>query len=131
MGQSPKLRTQKRGQFAAKKPKAPTMDEKVAAEMEEINRHPFRARRLDRRIFESAGELGVPKVAARPVTEPVEFEFRADKRSAQPRVRASSASASLSPTKRSTTSFKAKPAPKTASKMPAPRSKTVFKVPTI
>lgn len=93
--------------------------------MEEIQRHPFKARVLDRRIFDSAGELGVPKVSARPVTEPVEFAFRAT----QPRVR--NASTSVSPTKRSTASFKAKPVPKTTGKMPAPRSKTVFKVTTL
>ncbi len=93
----------------------------MSAEMEEISRHPFRARRLDRRIFDSAGELGVPKVAARPVTEPMEFEFRADKRTRP-------ATTSVSPTKRNTTSFKAKPAPKVTSKMPNPKTKTVFKV---
>ena len=93
--------------------------------MEEIQRHPFKARVLDRRIFDSAGELGVPKVSARPVTEPVEFAFRAT----QPRAR--NTSTSVSPTKRSTASFKAKPAPKTTGKMPAPRSKTVFKVTTL
>ena len=129
IGQSPKLRTKKRGQYAASsKPRAPTAEERVSAEMEEIGRHPFRARKLDRRIFESAGELGVPKVAARPVTEPTEFQFQADKRSAQPRVRASVSSSSVSPTKRSTSSFRAKPAPKNSGKMPAPKTKTVFKV---
>lgn len=127
VGQSPQLRTKKRGQYAASRPKPPTHEQQLEAEMEEIARHPFKARTLDRRIFDSAGELGVPKVAARPVTEPVEFEFRAEKRLAQPRVRELS-STSMSPTKRSTTSFRAKPVPKTTGKMPAPRTKTVFKV---
>eukprot|EP00428_Durinskia_dybowskii_P076584 CAMPEP_0170359130 /NCGR_PEP_ID=MMETSP0117_2-20130122/2594_1 /TAXON_ID=400756 /ORGANISM="Durinskia baltica, Strain CSIRO CS-38" /LENGTH=786 /DNA_ID=CAMNT_0010613379 /DNA_START=70 /DNA_END=2430 /DNA_ORIENTATION=- len=129
VGHSPKLRTKKRGQYAASRPKPPTRDEVQQAEMEEISRHPFRALPLDRRIFDSAGELGVPKIPAKPLTEPMEFEFRADKRSSQPRVRglASSSCTSLSPTKRSTTTFKAKPAPKTTGKIPVTRARTVFK----
>jgi hypothetical protein len=124
VGHSPKLRTKKRGEYAGAKSKFLTHDQKVEQEMQDIQSHPFRARKLDRRIFESAGELGVPKVAAKPVTEPVEFQLRADQRSQQPRVR-TSASTSLSPAKKSP--YKAKPAPK--AKAPAPTVvKAAFKV---
>jgi hypothetical protein len=125
VGQSPKLRTKKRGQFAASRPKPPTHEEQEAAEMEEIGRHPFKALPLDRRIFDSAGEMGVPKVAARPVTEPHEFEFRSDKRTAQPRVR--DLAATVGSAERPAL-FKARPAPKADRKPPVPRAKTVFKV---
>ena len=40
----------------------------------------FKAKPIDKRIFDSMGELGVPKVAAKPVTETVPFELRIDKR---------------------------------------------------
>ena len=55
-------------------------DEIVALEMEKINKNPFKALPLDRKIFESMGEIGVPKVAVKATTEPVAFEFRTDKR---------------------------------------------------
>lgn len=51
-----------------------------------INNKPFKARPLDKRIFESSGEMGVPKIAARPVTEPSCFELKSDARAKQPRV---------------------------------------------
>ncbi|KAJ1401385.1 hypothetical protein B484DRAFT_405742, partial [Ochromonadaceae sp. CCMP2298] len=125
LASSPKLRTQERGHLP--KAKLPTQEERVAAEMEEIQKHPFRARPLDRRIFESTGELGVPKVAARAVTEPVEFSLQVDRRSAQPRVRAPPAPVAQEP------AFRAKPAPsqrRTATVAAAAAAQGVFK-PTI
>jgi hypothetical protein len=110
MASSPKLRTQERGQHIVKA-KIPTQEEREAAEMEEIQKHPFRARPLDRRIFESTGELGVPKVAARPVTEPVEFSLQVDKRSTQPRVRAPLYPPAAVEAEEPPSGFKAKPAP--------------------
>ena len=54
-------------------------------EEEEECRHQFKARPLDRRILESTGEMGVPKVAKGGVTQPQPFHFSTETR---PRVRA-------------------------------------------
>lgn len=49
--------------------------------MEHIRKHGmFKARPLNRKIFSSTGELGVPKVRARPTTEPQEFHLKVDHR---------------------------------------------------
>jgi hypothetical protein len=102
-------------------------------EMIAINNKPFKARPLDKRIFESSGEMGVPKVAARPVTEPSCFELKSDARAKQPRVHISidhdDAGNSVP-----NTSFKARPLPAYVtdkSKIPAlpiPACKAEFKV---
>eukprot|EP00624_Nannochloropsis_granulata_P001555 evm.model.NODE_17682_length_3311_cov_23.115374.2 len=61
-------------------------------EEQEGCRHQFKARPLDRRILESTGEMGVPKVAKGGVTQPQPFHFSTDSR---PRVRAAPGLADL------------------------------------
>jgi hypothetical protein len=48
--------------------------------MEDFQKRPFKAKPVDRRIFESCGELGVPKVSVKPPTIPVEFNLKTEKR---------------------------------------------------
>lgn len=62
------------------RPKPLSREEQEDKMMKEIESKPFKARAIDQRIFSSVGELGVPKVPAKPLTEPVAFEFRTDKR---------------------------------------------------
>jgi hypothetical protein len=57
-----------------------THDEQEAKEMEDFQKRPFKAKPVDRRIFESCGELGVPKVSVKPPTIPVEFNLKTEKR---------------------------------------------------
>lgn len=66
------------------RPKVLSKEEQDAKIMEEFNKTGFKARLIDKRIFQSHGELGVPKVTARPVTQPVAFSFNTDKRLGQP-----------------------------------------------
>jgi len=66
------------------RPKALSKEEQDAKIMEEFNKTGFKARPIDKRIFQSTGELGVPKVTTRPVTQPVAFSFNTDKRLGQP-----------------------------------------------
>lgn len=56
-------------------------DEQEDLEMKQINDlGGFRARPLDKRVFESMGELGVPQIKSKPTTETQEFAFHTDKR---------------------------------------------------
>ncbi len=76
---SPTLRTAKRVSLVQRD--APLSREEIEAkEVEEIRKHPFKARPLDKRIFESHGEYGVPKVPVKPPTIPVDIELHTDKR---------------------------------------------------
>ncbi|GAQ84188.1 putative targeting protein for XKLP2 [Klebsormidium nitens] len=51
------------------------------AELEEILKHPkFKARPLDRRVLDSCGEMGVPKVVPAPTTKPEGFQLATDSR---------------------------------------------------
>lgn len=76
---SPKLMTSVRSKsFSRAVPLS--KEELEAKEMEEIQNKPFKALPLDKRIFESHGELGVPKVSVKPPTIPVDIELRTDKR---------------------------------------------------
>eukprot|EP01047_Picozoa_sp_COSAG01_P093829 COSAG01_NODE_24873_length_763_cov_1.216867_1_plen_212_part_10 len=52
--------------------------EREAREMAEMPK--FKARALNKKILESAGELGVPKVHKKPLTEPKQFNFKSDER---------------------------------------------------
>lgn len=74
---SPLFLSKQRGQV---KEKQPNYEERLEAEMAEMLKHTFKARHLDRRIFESNGELGVPKVEAKALTVPQEFHLEIDKR---------------------------------------------------
>lgn len=47
-------------------------------EIAEIKKHQFRARPLDRRVLESRGDLGVPRVTKPELTEPRAFHFRSE-----------------------------------------------------
>ncbi len=78
-GKAPVFKTDMRAANSYNK-KPLSHDEIIALEMEKINKNPFKALPLDRKIFESMGEIGVPKVAVKATTEPVAFEFRTDKR---------------------------------------------------
>ena len=62
------------------RPKPLSSDEVLRLEMEKLQKQPFKARPVDKRIFTSMGEMGVPKVESRAVTEPLPFDFRVDKR---------------------------------------------------
>jgi len=103
-------------------------------EMTAIKSKPFKARPLDKRIFESSGELGVPKVAARPVTEPSCFELRSDARAKQPRIHIDHDDQTTSSATAPSTIFKARPLPAYVTDkskipiLPVPACKTDFKV---
>jgi hypothetical protein len=82
--------------------------EKEEMEMEELSKHQFRARTMDKRIFNSMGEMGVPKVASKKSTVPLDTHFASDRRA--------SVRASLMPTPAPKediveTPFKARPMP--------------------
>lgn len=71
---SPKLSTKLRASSTGR-PKPKSREEVERETVEEASKHQFKARPVDKRIFSSLGELGVPKVAARPVTTCEEFTF--------------------------------------------------------
>lgn len=79
---SPPLRTKQRS-LSASKERPLSYDERLEQEMKEMLKRSFKARELDRRIFESNGELGVPKVEAKPLTIPQEFHLESEKRAAE------------------------------------------------
>ena len=99
-------------------------------EMIAINSKPFKARPLDKRIFESSGEMGVPKIAARPVTEPSCFELKSDARAKQARIHIDTDDSTVVPS----TAFKARPLPAYVTDkskipvLPIPACKADFKV---
>lgn len=111
------------------RPKPMSTEDKAAAEFEVLQQQVFKAKPVDRRIFESMGELGVPKVAAKAVTETVPFDFRIDKRaSVRPLVESPPpAPATNQP------SFKARPMPsyppEASSTQPAPAQPRPLTVP--
>ena len=72
---SPKLQTKKRASSTGR-PLPKSRETQEAELLEEASNHPFKAKPVDRRIFSSMGELGVPKVAAKPMTVCEEFTFR-------------------------------------------------------
>eukprot|EP01039_Chlorochromonas_danica_P004620 gene4620-5063_t len=79
---SPVLKTKQRCMSASKE-RPLSYEERIEQEMQEIMRHSFKAREIDRRIFESNGELGVPKVEAKPLTVPQEFHLQLEIRAAE------------------------------------------------
>lgn len=79
---SPVLKTKQRCMSASKE-RPLSYEERIELEMEEIMKHSFKARQIDRRIFESNGELGVPKVEAKPLTVPQEFHLQLEIRAAE------------------------------------------------
>jgi hypothetical protein len=57
---------------------------KSTAQREEeiMQAHQYKSKPVDHRIFESMGDMGVPKVKSRPLTEPVDIHFHSDERMA-------------------------------------------------
>ena len=107
-----------------KKPKALSYEEKEKVEMEEAAKHAFKAQPFNKKIFESGGVMGVPKVAAKQSTETVEFNFKSASRALS---RPSTAPA-LTASKSDSTPFKARPMPtfnKPDTRSPRPTKKTL------
>lgn len=68
--------------------RGPRVKSSSELEEEELQKcQPFKARPLDRRILESAGDLGVPRVPKASLTEPQEFRFQTDSRAESIRTR--------------------------------------------
>lgn len=82
VGNAPRLNMDLRCKSQSR-PKPLSKDEQDAKVTEDYNKIGFKARPIDKRIFQSSGELGVPKVAARPVTQTVAFSFNTDRRLGQ------------------------------------------------
>ena len=83
---SPHLKTKSRCS-GAKKSRPMSYEELVEEQMKSFEKNVFKARPVNKRIFESMGEAGVPKVEAKAPTEPVEFHLNIDRRASQPRIR--------------------------------------------
>ena len=83
---SPNLKTKSRC-GGANKSRPMSYEEIVEEQMKGFEKNTFKARPINKRIFESMGEAGVPKVEARPPTEPVEFHLNIDRRASQARIR--------------------------------------------
>ena len=111
MPQTPKFATDAK---AKSRPKAKSSEELILEEMKSHGN--FKARPLNRRIFESHGEMGVPKVAKAAPTRAVSPQFASG-----PRVRATEENDDLVP-EEETFVFKARPVPASVYK-PGPVSK--------
>lgn len=83
IGSAPTLKADMRCK-SQHKTKPLSHEEQEAKIVEDYNKIGFKAKPVDKRIFQSQGEIGVPKVAARPVTQPKEFSFNTDKRLGAP-----------------------------------------------
>ena len=95
-------------------------DEREAMLMEEIRKHhAFKAKPVDRRVFESAGDMGVPKVAVKAATTVQEFTLRTEARSAAAAKAAAEAAASAAAAAVTASAFKARPMPNFAAAPPS------------
>jgi len=58
------------------------METKTSEELsqEESQKHTFKARKLNRKLFETHGVMGIPKVNTKPPTVPINFALRTEKR---------------------------------------------------
>lgn len=112
VAQAPVLQTELRSK-SAQRTRPMSKIEQDDQLMQEFSAKPFKARPLNRRIlYESAGDIGVPKVQSRPVTEAIGFELQYDK------VRAShqahpSGEGSDAAVAAAASAFKARPVPHT------------------
>lgn len=108
---SPKLSTKMRASSTGRtRPKS--REEMEVDAVAEASKHPFKAKPVDKRIFSSLGELGVPKVAAKPATTCEEFTFHYNEERAAQRLH----KAELSDSSKTTHfHFKANPMPDFAS----------------
>lgn len=106
-----------------------TYEERLEEEMKQIKANPFKAKPVNKRIFESNGELGVPKVEAKKSTEPIAFNLRGDQRKKNNGNKSSSFN-----DKPDMTNFKARPLPayfldpSKTPQLPVPSCKSNFKV---
>ena len=91
-------------------PRPLSTEEREAALMQEIQQHAFKAKPVNKRVFASSGDMGVPKVAVKSATAVIEFSLRTDIRSA---ARAATAAAEKAAAIAATpsTAFKARPMP--------------------
>lgn len=111
-------------------PRPLSTEEREAALMQEIQQHAFKAKPVNKRVFASSGDMGVPKVPVKSTTAVVEFSLRYDARSA---ARAATAAAERAAASAATpsTAFKARPMPNFAETGPsnsmAPPSTPSFK----
>jgi len=76
---SPKLKTKLRSKSTGKV-RPLSYEQLVEQQMEEFEKNAFRAKPVNKKIFLSMGESGVPKVQARPATEPLEIVLHIDRR---------------------------------------------------
>jgi len=90
-------------------PRVLSTEEREAALMEEAKKNSFKAKPVDRRVFESTGELGVPRVAVKAPTEFKQFTLRTESRAASAAAAAAAAAAASSAAPAS--AFKARPMP--------------------
>lgn len=111
---APVLQTELRSK-SAQRSRVQSREEREEQLMQELQAKPFKARPLDRRIlYESAGDIGVPKVQPKPVTEAVGFELQYEKARASHQHTEPSEGPSVPES-----AFKARPVPVTL-KEPAP-----------
>lgn len=76
---SPSFKTSERAKVAVKA-KPLSHVEKEEMEIEDASKHQFKARVMDKRIFNSMGEMGVPKVTSKKPTVPLDNHFESDRR---------------------------------------------------
>lgn len=98
---SMKLQTRIRSRFSSRQPLSQTDRDELF--MKSLK--PFKAREVSARIMQSSGDLGIPKVAKRPITKTREFKFRTS-------IRATSRAQSLSKSIVSNSSTTSLPHPK-------------------
>lgn len=122
---SPKFRTEIRCK-SANRSRPMSHIEQEDLEMKEFQSRPFRAREIDRRIFDSRGEIGVPKIMPKPLTEPVEFDLQYEKRAQTPRM-SMMARANSKEAIDISTAFKARPMPMNMKQPPKPLPVADFK----
>jgi hypothetical protein len=127
---SPKLQTEIRSK-SAKRDRPMSHEEMEQKFMEIQQKNAFKARSLDRRIFDSRGELGVPKVPVKALTIPMDIELQTEKRATSPRPTARHSMVEVVEDEHF--EFKARPLPSTLKqpeKLATPPSKAHFR-PTI
>jgi hypothetical protein len=79
---SPKLRTSSRSDAVYGRPKPPSRVEQEEAEFQAAQSHTFKAKPVNKRILQSTGDLGVPKVQPKETTQPQEFHLASSQRAA-------------------------------------------------
>jgi hypothetical protein len=103
---SPKFRSSSRSD-AYGRPKPPSRVEQEEAEFLAAQSHAFKAKPVNKRIFQSTGDLGVPKIQPKETTQPQEFHLVSSQRAAY----RASLSHSDQDSKDAKSTFKARPMP--------------------